>query len=98
MNYKKADTRLNFKQFKFELINADFQLSQILFKKELLDESVFPNDNNLHNDWLLFQVVKNRAESIQILNKIMYIQTCDGNDNISFPLLNKDNRWPNQNL
>ena len=98
MNYKKVDTRLNFKPFQFELINTDFQLSQILFKKELLKDYEFPNDNNLHNDWRMFQLVKNRAESIQIINKIMYIQTCDGNDNISFPLLNKDNRWPNQNL
>jgi glycosyltransferase involved in cell wall biosynthesis len=99
MNYKKVNNLKNFQKFEIEEKNIDFQLSQILFRRNILSQ--FPNEllnNEIDNDWRLFQILLNKTKSIYSNSHIMYIQTCDGNDNISFPLLNKDNRWSNQNL
>jgi len=97
MNYKRFDLApINYithmKNFEIEKINQDFQLSQILFKKSLLDIWEFPQDNNLHNDWKIFDTIRDRGD-IHIIKHMMFTQTIDGNDNISFPKLNKDNRW-----
>lgn len=67
-----------------------FQFGQICFRKSCLDINSFPNDNNLHNDFKIFQRLNGSFRSI---NKILYSQTTDGGDNISFKLLNKDTRW-----
>jgi len=93
MNYKKVDTFLNFSKFKIEEINENFQLSQIIFRRILINEKSFPNNNDLDNDWKLFQSLKNNTTDMLLIPNIMFIQTCDGKDNISFPEYNKDVRW-----
>ena len=96
MNYKKVNNRKNFLPFYMETKNIDFQLSQILFKKQLL--SHFPVvllNNQLDNDWKLFQILLKKSKLTKIVPNFMFIQTCDGKDNISFPQLNKDERWIN---
>ena len=101
MNYKAAKLDDQIKQlrnnFSVEEENDLFQLSQIMFKKELL--SVFPDElltNNLHNDWKLFQIIKNKCKSIKIIDSRMFIQTCDAKDNISFKEYNGDKRFGNK--
>ena len=89
LNYLKYEAVKNIKtKFKIETVNEDFQLSQILFQKALVKK--FPIGNNIYNDWELFQSIKNT--SINIVPKIMFIQTQDGKDNIS-SIYNKDVRF-----
>ncbi len=59
-----------------------FQLFQIIFK---VDEFRFPENNNIHNDWLLYKHLEN---NIAFSDKIIFIQTTDGKDNISFKSTN----------
>lgn len=93
MNYRTYDIRKTLKKrkepFTVETENKDFQLSQILFKKSLVTE--FPDGNDLHNDWNLFQHIKN--DSLKVIPEYTWVQTIDGKDNISFPEYNKDDRW-----
>jgi len=86
--------------FKIETTNDRFQFSQIMFRKKLLDIFEFPNTNELHNDWKIFQTIfkKISAMDIKLVKDFMYVQTTDGNDNISFPELNKDERWISKNV
>lgn len=97
MNYKRANATvselLNNSDFKQEKMNLNFQLSQILFKKFLITDQTFPKDNKLDNDWLMYQEIEKQTDSITLISNLMFIQTTDGNDNISFPHLNKDIRW-----
>jgi len=81
-----------YEEISLPTINTHFQLSQILFKKELVENS-FPDNNSLDNDWKLFQTIINKTDNIKLINNIMFIQTYDGKDNISFPKFNKDIRW-----
>lgn len=73
----------------FSVDEDHFQLSQIIFRKSLLTR--FPSGNNINNDWLLFRSLT----GTMILNKRhLWVQTTDGNDNISFLKYNKDARFP----
>ncbi len=83
------------KPFEVETENEHFQLSQILFKKELVTD--FPTGNALDNDWKLFQHIKEKHSIIHLVKDFCWVQTTAGNDNISFPLINKDSRWTTQN-
>jgi len=67
-----------------------FQLCQIMFRKSALADADFPTDNNLQNDFLLFERLQG---SFRVVNNFFYKQTIDGGDNISFSYLNKDPRW-----
>ena len=60
------------------------QLSQYVFKKELINDFVFPNNSNIHNDILLVEYALSKLPKIKTTNKIFYYQTTDGGDNISF--------------
>ena len=96
MNYRRVNASLQellSNEFKIEQVNIHFQLSQLLFKKKLISLKEFPDNNDLDNDWKLFQLLKSKTTNINIINQRMFIQTTDGNDNISFPHLNKDIRW-----
>lgn len=93
MNYWHFDEHLNLTKYKFfeiENENKLFQLGQIMFKKSLLTE--FPKGNALHNDWNLFQSIKNKG-TIKIINNKMFIQTQDGKDNISSQFYCSDERF-----
>jgi len=79
------------KDFKLPSYNSHFQLSQLLFKKELITN--FPDNNDLDNDWNLYIMLK-QITNIHLVNKICFVQTQDGQDNISDIRYNKDLRWP----
>ena len=81
-----------FKNFKNNDINdlefiEYFQLGQILFKKS--DIYKLPTDNNINNDLVFLKNITNWV----FINKYIYVQTTDGQDNISFDHLNKDKRF-----
>jgi hypothetical protein len=65
-------------------------ISQIIFKKSLLPINTFPTGNNIHNDWILFNKLNG---SIKCNKKMLWVQTTDGSDNISFEEFNKDVRF-----
>lgn len=76
----------------FELFDdEEFQLGQILFKKILITE--FPTGNYLNNDYRLFQNITEKSPSFKYISEQTWVQTSDGNDNISFPDLNTDIRF-----
>jgi hypothetical protein len=61
------------------------QLSQFIFKRDTIKDFVFPMDNNIHNDINLVLHSVSNSTVISSINKIIYYQTIDGGDNISFP-------------
>ena len=71
--------------------DEEFQLGQILFKKNKLKK--FPEGNNIHNDVELFKQLANAGCSFKYIDKQTWVQTTDGKDNISFPNFNKDERF-----
>lgn len=77
----------NNKDFEF-----DFQLSQMVMKRDDLLKIKFPDDNNTHNDYLIYKQL-----NFEQSNKIIFIQTTDAKDNISFPEYNKDPRFITNN-
>ena len=91
LNYRHEDINACIERLKrdFKVEEEDFQLGQILFKKELV--SSFPTGNRLDNDWKLFQSLN--QDSINLISDIMWVQTTDGKDNLSFPEYNNDNRF-----
>ena len=68
-----------------------FQLNQIVFKKDNLRK--FPKGNHLSNDLKLFKDVVYNSQTIKYERGKAWVQTVDGNDNISFTNLNKDDRF-----
>jgi len=91
INYRHEDINDCIDRFKrdFAVEEEDFQLGQILFKKSLVKE--FPIGNILSNDWTLFQSLN--KDSMKLIEDILWVQTTDGKDNISFPEYNKDKRF-----
>ena len=83
----------NYDAFVCDHNDRDFQLGQILFKKKLLDCSIFPKGNRINNDIAVFRRLKIAGTTIKYITKPLWIQTTDGNDNISFDDLNKDERF-----
>jgi len=61
------------------------QLSQYIFKREVIEDFNFPMDNNIYNDLKLVLHACKNSRDIKTLSKIFYHQTQDGGDNISFP-------------
>lgn len=68
----------------FDIKDPMFQLGQVIFKRSLFDSFEWFNDNDIHNDYKLTKYFLNKYK-YKIVNKIFFIQTCDGKDNISFP-------------
>lgn len=89
IEFKKNNT-IEFKKF-INDYNPDelFQLSRCIFKKEIIKK--FPKGNNIYNDYILFKNV--HTKYINIFKDIIYKQTTDGKDNISFKKYNKDKRF-----
>jgi glycosyltransferase involved in cell wall biosynthesis len=69
--------------------DRDFQLGQIVFKKNLVKN--FPVGNIIHNDYKLFKSLV--PSTIKYIQKPVWVQTNDGNDNISFEEFNTDERF-----
>lgn len=61
------------------------QLSQFIYRRSLFDRIVFPTDNNIHNDIRITLDAVNQSKEIRTMNKVLYCQTQDAGDNISFP-------------
>jgi MoaA/NifB/PqqE/SkfB family radical SAM enzyme len=95
INYRHEDINDCIDRFKrdFAVEEEDFQLGQILFKKSLVKE--FPIGNILGNDWKLFKSLD--SGSMKLIEDILWVQTTDGKDNISFPEYNKDKRFMTNN-
>ena len=74
----------NAREFIKKYKDRDFQLSQILFKKDLLNNNIFPKGNNINNDFILFKKLISTNTTIKYISKTCWVQTIDGNDNISF--------------
>jgi len=89
-NIQEAITR-HYREFEIE--EEDFQLGQIVFKKSLINK--FPTGNIVTNDWTLFKSLKG---SIKLIPEVLWVQTTDGKDNISFPELNVDSRYSRNGL
>ena len=63
------------------------QLSQFVFKRDCIKDFEFPMDSNIHNDIKLVMHAALHSTKIRTLRKVLYYQTIDGRDNISFPHL-----------
>ena len=65
--------------------DQDLQLGQFIMRRELALEWQFPNDSHIHNDDKLIDFLLRNGAKKLLLHKVLYIQTTDGGDNISFP-------------
>lgn len=65
--------------------NEDLQLGQFIMRRELVNEWQFPKDSHIHNDQKLVDFLLRNGATTLLLHKVLYIQTIDGGDNISFP-------------
>jgi len=70
--------------------DRDFQLGQMIFKKCNVE---FPATDNIRNDIILTRRVAEKMNTIKYLNGYRWVQTTNGQDNISFPELNIDERF-----
>jgi glycosyltransferase involved in cell wall biosynthesis len=61
------------------------QLGQFIMKRELVNQWEYPEDNCIHNDRKLIEFLLSKGARKLLLHKVLYIQTTDGGDNISFP-------------
>lgn len=69
----------------FVLKRKNFQLGQCIFRRSLGISYDFPFDSHIHNDYKLISHVLSLSNEIKSTSKILYFQTTDGGDNISFP-------------
>jgi glycosyltransferase involved in cell wall biosynthesis len=81
----RKDAILTPEEFTQGLDLEHLQLSQFIFKRSTITDFVFPQDNNIHNDINLVLHATTNCRRISSINKIMFYQTTDGGDNISFP-------------
>lgn len=70
--------------------NRDFQLGQVIFKRTAVS---FPENDHINNDIILIRRVAEHLKTIKYLKGFRWVQTTNGNDNISFPELNIDERF-----
>lgn len=63
-----------------------FQFSQIIFKTSIFDvpKLEFKCSPCIHLDWYIYQHLSKKYKVLKTKN-IFFIQTCDGEDNVSFP-------------
>ena len=62
------------------------QLGQFIFKRTCIDGFPYPPNSNIHNDELLVRFAAANAKRITTTSRVLYYQTIDGGDNISFNL------------
>ena len=87
--YKPFNKINNLKDFLSKFEPVDFQLSQIVFKRNGI--KYWPTEDNIFNDYKIFKSLE--LETINYISKPLWVQTTDGGDNISFKTLNKDIRF-----
>lgn len=69
----------------FNINREVFQLGQFIFKRSKILEVQFPNSSHIHNDYVLVTRILETNPSVINIPKVIYYQTTDGKDNISFP-------------
>jgi glycosyltransferase involved in cell wall biosynthesis len=67
------------------LVGDELQLSQFIMRRSIACTFEFPKDSHIHNDQKMVTHVYKNAKSAININKVLYYQTTDGGDNISFP-------------
>ena len=72
----------------FRLDDETFQLGQFIMKRSTLQDFPFPHDSHIHNDRKLVDCALNNSKRVINIPKVIYYQTTDGGDNISFPETN----------
>lgn len=77
-------------QYLSQFDGRDFQLGQVIFKKT---QVTFPETDHINNDIILIKRVAEKLKTIKYMKGFRWVQTTNGNDNISFPELNKDERF-----
>lgn len=65
------------------------QLGQHIFKRDTIIDFDFPDDSEIANDIILVIHAARNAGDVNTINRVLYHQTQDGGDNISFPETNK---------
>lgn len=61
------------------------QLSQYIFRRQTILNFPFAYDSHVNNDQRLVEYAVSNSKTIETVSKIIYFQTKDGGDNISFP-------------
>lgn len=69
----------------FNLDGAELQLGQFIMRRSIARTFQFAKDSHIHNDKRLVQHVYSLSKNPININKVLYFQTTDGGDNISFP-------------
>jgi len=69
----------------FNINEEVFQLGQFIMLTALVRTFEFPNDSHIHNDRKLVDHVLSLSKTKINIPKVIYHQTTDGGDNISFP-------------
>ena len=65
------------------------QLGQHIFKRDTIIDFDFPDDSEIANDIVLVIHAARNAGNVNTINRVLYHQTQDGGDNISFPETNR---------
>lgn len=69
----------------FNINREVFQLGQFIFRKKMVELFEFPKDSHIHNDYKLVEFILSICKDKINIPKVLYYQTTDGGDNISFP-------------
>ena len=88
---RKYQSLTNLSEFFNVFDDEYFQLSQIIFKNNLIDQ--VPRGNNIRNDYHLLGMLAEIGCSFKYIAEQKWVQTTDGMDNISVPELNNDTRF-----
>ena len=76
---------LDSKKFIERLDRKRLQLGQHIFKRDTIINFDFPDNSEIENDIALVIHAARNARHVNTINKVLYHQTQDGGDNISFP-------------
>lgn len=78
------DATMTATEFLDNLNEEHLQLSQHVYKRATIDDFDFPKDSHINNDILLTKHAAGKSTTIETTRHILYYQTIDGGDNISF--------------
>jgi glycosyltransferase involved in cell wall biosynthesis len=79
-----TDAQLSPGEFLENLNEEHLQLSQHVYKRSTIVDFEFPRDSHINNDILLTRHAARNSQLIETSKHILYCQTIDGGDNISF--------------
>ena len=78
------DQVLDSSEFLEQLNTEHLQLSQHIYRRDTIADFEFPLNSDIHNDILITEHAAKNCTFIKTMNTILYCQTIDGGDNISF--------------